>query len=73
MQLLHATEDLQGYFTRSGNPSLLVRSSSIFTDDGCQIVRPRGVLSHIAFSRLQFHLGASIQAVLSFIFGFKEC
>ena len=35
------------------NPSLTARSSSIFTDDGCQLVRPRGVRSRIASSRLQ--------------------
>ena len=35
------------------NPSLSARSSSIFTDDGYQIVRPQGVRSRIASSRVQ--------------------
>jgi len=39
--------------SQSSNPSLSARSSSIFTDEGCQLVRPRGVRSRIACSRVQ--------------------
>lgn len=39
---------------RHGNsPSLSARSSSIFTEDGCQLVRPRGVRSRMASRRVQ--------------------
>ena len=47
----------RGGFTRffgySSSPSLSARSSSIFTDDGCHLVRPRGVRSRIASKRVQ--------------------
>jgi len=42
-----------GLFGYSNSPSLSARSSSIFTDDGCQLVRPRGVRSRIASRRVQ--------------------
>ena len=41
------------YLDYSSKPNLSARSSSIFTDDGCQLVRPRGVRSRISSSRLQ--------------------
>ena len=44
-------ESKRRYFVSS--PSLSARSSSIFTDEGCQLVRPRGVRSRIASSRVQ--------------------
>jgi hypothetical protein len=53
LQLLHDVEVLQGYSARSSKPSRSARSSNIFTDDGCQLVRPRGVRSRIASSLLQ--------------------
>jgi hypothetical protein len=53
LQLLHVMEDLQGYFAQPSKPSLSARSSSIFTEEGCQLVRPRGVRSRIASSRVQ--------------------
>ena len=40
-------------FGYSSSPSLSARSNSILTDDGCQLVRPRGVRSRIASSRVQ--------------------
>jgi hypothetical protein len=53
LQLLHVMEDLQGYCAQPSKPSLSARSSSIFTEEGCQRVRPRGVRSRIASSRVQ--------------------
>jgi len=40
-------------FGYSSSPSLSARSRSIFTEDGCHLVRPRGVRSRIASSRVQ--------------------
>jgi hypothetical protein len=41
------------YLDYSSSPSLSARSSSIFTEEGCQLVRPRGVRSRIASNRVQ--------------------
>ena len=38
---------------QSGNPTLPARFRSILTDDGCQLVRLRGVRSRMASSRVQ--------------------
>jgi hypothetical protein len=53
LQLLHEVEVLQGYYAQSSKPSRSARSSNIFTDDGCQLVRPRGVRSRMDSSLLQ--------------------
>ena len=46
-------EQIERVQERHSNLSLPARSSSIFTDDGCQLVLPRGVRSRIASSRSQ--------------------
>ncbi len=38
---------------QSGNPTFPARFRSILTDDGCQLVRQRGVRSRMASSRVQ--------------------
>ena len=55
LQLFHELEDLQGcvYCAHFSKPNFSARSSSILTDDGCQLARPRGVRSRMDSSRVQ--------------------
>jgi hypothetical protein len=47
------SEDLKGCTGYSPSPNLSARSKSIFTEEGCQFVRHRGVRSRIVSSRTQ--------------------